>query len=392
MIFSDIARTVAGVVGAAASQIPSLESKFQLRSRLNGPWPTGPYLWLHGASLGECRMLLNVAKFLKEDLTNCPRILITTQKTEVLQFLESLDTDIDFSIAPADTPLALSLFFSSVKPIALVLAENELWPGYLSTMRKLSLNSSIALISGRFRRTLFPSLLSSIGFASMQTGSDLRRLLMASENQIQKSFIGGDWKLLSWARSGETLSPPDNPAVDTTFISMHFSEWTSLSKMILNSVKRQESVVLIPRRLEELPKFREALRDHELLIIDWPLVQKGAVSLVTEFGRSQEVLRKSRSAVVGGSFAWGLGVHDFWEPLQCGVSTFVGPYAKGQEDTVEALLREGVLTRFQSPADYSFRNPPDFNLTKTFLLHEREKVLESFQSFLDFLKQVLVKQ
>ncbi len=391
MHISTISRTMLGVLGTLASRVPSLETRFHLQARLNGPWSRGPFLWLHGASLGECRMLLSVAKFLKEDIPECPRILITTQKTEVLAYLKTLPSDVEFALAPADAPFSLSPFFSTVKPLALVLAENELWPGYLSTMRKLTLRSSVALISGRFRGFIFPSLLSSIGFASMQTGSDLQRLRVVSENQIQPAVIGGDWKLLSWARSGKEAAPPKNPVIDTVFLSMHFKEWTGLIKMILASMKRQESVVVVPRCLEEVQKFRDAFREHELLVVDYPLVQKGTVTLVTEFGLTPEILSKSATAVVGGSFARGLGVHDFWEPLQSGLSTFVGPYARGQKETVEALLREGVLTRLRSAADYSFRRPADFKRIEKILFHEKEKVLESFHLFTKFIRQITGK-
>ena len=41
---------------------------------------------------------------------------------------------------------------------------------------------------------------------------------------------------------------------------------------------------------------------------------------------------------MGGSFDRRLGVHDFWEPLQMGVSTCVGPYAKGHELSTNFLI------------------------------------------------------
>ena len=71
MIVLDLARSVVGVVGMAASKIAPLDERFAL-DQINGPWP-GSFLWLHGASLGECRMLLNVAKYIK-------KILRTAQK------------------------------------------------------------------------------------------------------------------------------------------------------------------------------------------------------------------------------------------------------------------------------------------------------------------------
>ena len=287
-----IVREVAGIVAGATAKVPAIENRFHISERLDGDWPEGPFLWLHGASLGECRMLMTLAGFLQQDLPDCPKILITTQKPEVVHFLKNSDKDIEAALAPADTPTSLAKFISKVKPIGLVLGENELWPGYLSAMRRLSLKPSVAIVSGRFHRALPFLDYSSVGFAAMQTGADSNRIQSAFDGTCPaKAFIGGDWKLLSWAKSGKEVTVPENPSVDTAFLSMHFAEWASLSRMIISSIKHQESVVLVPRRLEEVETFRKALLEQELIVTEWPLVQKGAVALVTKFGLSGRLLQ-----------------------------------------------------------------------------------------------------
>ena len=173
---------------------------------------------------------------------------------------------------------------------------------------------------------------------------------------------------------------------------MHFAEWASLSRMILSSIKHQESVVLVPRRLEEVETFRKALLEQELIVTEWPLVQKGAVALVTKFGVVPEILKMSRSAVVGGSFSLTLGVHDFWEPLQNGVATCVGPYSRGQRETVCTLVREGVLTQLQTTAGFADRNKADIRMVKSFLERERLKITESYLQLVEFLKDLLKAQ
>lgn len=388
-----IVREVAGVVAGATTKIPAIEKKFRISERLDGNWPEGPFLWLHGASLGECRMLLSLAGFLQQDLPSCPRILITAQKPEVVDFLKNSGKDIEAAMAPADTPTSMAKFISKVKPVGLILGENELWPGYLAAMQKLSLKPSVAIVSGRFHRA-FPFLkYSAIGFAAMQTGADSSRIQAAfGDTCSTKAVIGGDWKLLSWAKSGSEVAEPENPSVDTAFLSMHFAEWASLIRMILSSIKRQESVVLVPRRLEEVESFRKALVEQELIVTEWPLVQKGAVSLVVKFGLVPEILKMTRTAVVGGSFGMRLGVHDFWEPLQNGVATCIGPYSKGQKETVRTLVREGVLTQLQTTAGYASRNKADIRMVRSFLERERLKISESYQQLLDFLKDLLQAQ
>ena len=386
----DIAREALGSVAKVASKVPVIETKFHVKERLHGPWPKGPFLWMHGASLGECKMLLNLAKFIQEDLPNCPRLLVTTQKIEVLSYIRESGADVTACIAPADTPATMKAFVSAVMPVGLILAENELWPGYLSSMLRISTRPSVAVVSGRFHRAVPGIDFSAIGYASMQTGSDLSRFFsVATRTNNSRMMIGGDWKLLPWVRSGKDISAPENPTVDTVFVSMHIQEWASLGRMIVSSIKRQESVVLMPRRLSEVADFRKALLDQEIIVVDWPLVQKGAVSIVSQFGKTKDVFAVSRSAVIGGSFCRGLGVHDFWEPLQRGVATCVGPYASGQKDAVATLVREGVIAQLQSTADYSRRNMPDVRLVQTFLAHESAKIDEAYRQLIEFLKNLL---
>ena len=386
----DLARVALGSVAQAAAKVPVVEQTFHMKERLYGPWPEGPFLWMHGASLGECKMLLSLAGFLQQDLPGCPKILLTTQKAEILTFLKESAPNVESAIAPVDTPSAMKIFIQSARPIALILGENELWPGYLSAMRHRGGPSPVALVSGRYRSSLPGVDMSAIGFACMQTGADLARFLnVAARGNISKMMIGGDWKLLPWARSGVEVAPPENPTVDTAFISMHMAEWASLSRMLVSSIKRQEAVVLAPRHLSELDAFRKALHDLELMVLDWPLVQKGSVSVVGQYGRTKEVFAASRTCVIGGSFCRNLGVHDFWEPLQMGVATCIGPYASGKKECVESLVREGVVTQLKSTAGYSKRPLPDVRLVRTFLAHEKAKIMDSYNQLLDYLKELL---
>ena len=381
-------RKTFGVVALAAGKVSSFNEKFKIQNRLDGPFPEGPCFWMHGASLGECKMLLSLAKILKEDLPSLPPILITTQKAEVLAYLQPLaeQDGILVSIAPLDTQHAICRFMEAVKPVLLVLAENELWPGFLGAMRAASRRPSVALVSGRFYRCIDTSEFGAIGFVSMQTGADLTRFVAAGDYSISaKTIVGGDWKLLSWAKSGVEVDSPKDTLVDTAFLSFHKEEWKALAVMLGDAVRAEETVVLAPRFEDELPKFREGLKSQNIPTVEWPAVQKGAVSLVTTYGKLTEVLKVSKSSVIGGSFSRTLGVHDFWESLKMGVSTAIGPYSRGQQASVEALLREGAITQIKNPAEYSTRRSPDVKVVYSFLAHEREKVISSYKAFVNFI-------
>lgn len=139
---------------------------------------------------------------------------------------------------------------------------------------------------------------------------------------------------------------------------MHFSEWASFYRMAAHATASGEAVVLAPRRLEEVPAFRKAFAEKKIPTVDWPQVQKGAVSIVGQFGLTKDIFAVSKTAVVGGSFNRGLGVHNFWEPLQAGVATYVGPYSAGQAENVAALVREGVISQLNSPKNSPARSFP----------------------------------
>lgn len=385
-------RRTLGIVALAAGKVPSFNEKFKIQDRIRGPFPKGPCFWMHGASLGECKMLLLLAKILRAELPDLPPILITTQKAEVCAYLEPLASKegVLVSIAPLDTQSAIRNFMDAVKPVMLVLAENELWPGYLAAMRERSIRPSVALVSGRFYRCIDTHEFRSIGFVSMQTGADLTRFVAAGDYSVAaKTIIGGDWKLLSWAKSGSEVESPKDFCVDTAFLSFHKEEWKPLLEMLELAVKANESIVLAPRFEEELPKFRTGLEQAGISTVEWPEVKPGAVSLVTVYGKLTEVLQTSKSSVIGGSFSRSLGVHDFWESLKLGVATCIGPFSRGQQASVEALLREGAIAQIKTAAEYSSRSVPDVKRVYCFLAHEREKVVSSYNAFVNFIQTTL---
>lgn len=386
--FVSAVRFVLGLVAKIASGVKPLDKKYEVSRRLGGPWPKGPFLWFHGASMGECRMLLSLAEALKVDWESCPRILLTTQKAEAVSPLKRLSQGLcEVSIAPADFPGTMKKFIAQVKPVALVLGENELWPGYISSVNAFRGGDSVALVSGRARRRPWWIEESSFGFVAAQTSFDLERL------GFNDGAVCGNWKLLSWAREGlkkteETFCKSDSSRlVDVACISFHREELDSFCKLALNAVNCRKSVVLAPRRLEDVELFREVLLSQKIQIVSWPCVQRSAVSIVDCFGAVPDILKMCRVAIVGGSFHKRLGIHDFWEPLCAGVPAVVGPYSRGAEGTVAELVQSGALVRLDNDSKDFFDCEIPFNAAsiQSALQTQREKILNSYEQLLKFL-------
>lgn len=394
-------RATVGVVSQAVAKLPKIDRRFHVADRLNGPWVDAanevPHLWLHGASFGECKMLCNLAKRLKIDLDNGPRMLLTTQKAELLSVLKELGREVfDVALAPADVPSAMEKFVRNVHPVGLILGENELWPGYLSSMSRVVDRPSVALVSGRYRKS-FPGMdFSSLGYASMQTDADRTRLMNVASKANLSPMVGGDWKLLPWVFSCKSNQFDDNELsinpeskTDVVFLSVHFEEWKSLVKIIRFCKNQRRSVVLMPRRLEEVELFRRELDKQRVATCVWPLVAQGAVSLVDKFGCTEGILKNSSLAVVGGSFCLRPGIHDFWEPLRAMVPTCVGPYAYGHEDVVKELVSKGVVARIKNASDFENLDLPGKDRIRLCLDSEKSKIMNSYQQLLQFLKELL---
>lgn len=391
-----IARIVLNLAARGCACIPPLDRKYKIRERLDGPWlgkseesqgseSRSRRLWLHGASLGECKMLLSLVRALKGDWSGCPEIVMTTQKAEAVEPLRKLAGEIcEIAIAPADLPSSLRKFIAEVNPSVLVLGENELWPGYVACMKKAG--RKIALVSGRVVRNPVGVDLNSLDFIALQRDC-------------------GNWKLLDWARETQPASSIGLPDVapgrlgssnfaDVAFISFHKEELISFCTMASSAIGDRKSVILAPRRLEEIPLFREALRTRGVQTVTWPEVKKSAVSIVDRFGCVSEILRDCHTAVVGGSFVKGLGVHDFWEPLCAGVQTFVGPYTQGAEEMASELLASGALVQIRdldlagaeplAPAEF-LDCPVNRPAIKLALQAQRQKILNSYERLLKFL-------
>lgn len=371
-------------------------------------------------------MLLNLASALQDDIPNLPKILITSQKPEVVRFLrESLaqgtaaepacgkpdvlrpacgKPDVlrpacgkpEVALAPADVPWTLEKFLRRTKPVGLILGENELWAGYLSAVQRYTKRPSVALVSGRFQKAIPGMDFSGLGFASMQTSADQSRFLKFSAKSFRAPIsVGGNWKLLNWSRRADCArseSAGDSSQVKTdgfvSFISLHIEELPALQKILDSLVRQEKNIVLAPRRLEEIPRFASAFKARNFPVVQWPAIAPGAISIVHTFGKVREILSRSESAYIGGSFHKSLGVHDFWEPLQLNVPTFVGPFCRGAESAVQDLAEQGALVRLKT-SSLLVEKLADRARIASALSQEREKILNSYALLKKFVEELL---
>lgn len=113
--------------------------------------PPGPLLWLHGASIGESLALLPLIAHLRR---RGFVILLSTGTQGSAQVLASrLPPGVLHQFAPLDLPVAVRAFLDHWRPLALVLAESELWPNTIAACAARAI--PVALVNARLSKRSF---------------------------------------------------------------------------------------------------------------------------------------------------------------------------------------------------------------------------------------------
>lgn len=185
-------------------------------------------VWMHGASIGETRILLEVAK---ELVSRDPglHILMTSQTVTSAELIErflaaepAMKEVTRHQFAPADTPAIAERFMDQWQPCLCVFAEGEIWPNLIQAAHRRGI--PLALINARMTRKSIDGWKSWSGFsreifssfdlilaADRQTASGLTELAgrdvvspgnlksalappgadKAALNELEGSFVGG---------------------------------------------------------------------------------------------------------------------------------------------------------------------------------------------------------
>lgn len=339
---------------------PFWPARWRMPERLDAnlappPGETGGKIWMHAASLGECKGLRALAETFPDALLRDHALLLTCNTNaglaELRAFAATRPGRVWTRLAPLDHPRLARRFIERNGIRAAVLYELELWPHWIEAAWKAGV--PVLWVSARFgaraqrryaggplrraglRRVLEriawtqaqtdedAAILESLGCARCETGADLKGL-----RGLREESLAGNMEE-STARDG------------IVFVSFHEDELPALETAIRAVVARDPAIPLwvFPRKAgdpDALEAFRRALAPHGFAPDATTRV------LVEGFGRVEETLHRARIAVVGGSFA-DHGGHGLWEPLRARVHMVIGPWHAAQEFLARPLAARGLL-------------------------------------------------
>ena len=272
-----------------------------------GPWHPldGRRVWIHGASLGECKAVLSVAKALP---AGTQAVLTSTTAAGV----ERLRADGRFPayLAPFDTLAVAEAFALAMGVTRLLLVEAELWPAWIATASRLGIPVAVVSVrvagksKNRWRRLwrLFPGLPQALD----RVWSNAGELARAREAGFVQAQPGAG---LKWA-GVEPISVNPIPSRFAA-LSLHRRDAAALSRTV------QEwggGWLLFPRRLRDVPFWKAKAKSWGLRSVATSQEAiPGTAWVAEEFGLVRQNLP-------GCASAWVSPGHDAWEPLYLGVS------------------------------------------------------------------------
>jgi 3-deoxy-D-manno-octulosonic-acid transferase len=330
------------------------------RARVLPGLPPGG-IWMHGASVGEARIVKSLAAAVRRRRPDVPLAVSAITRTGRGQLPGPPDVESAF-FAPLDFTGLPGRVLDAVRPAALVLVETELWPNLLheADARRVP----VGLINGRlsagrmsrYRRFggLYRPLLERIARVGAQSAADAERF----------RELGVPAERLETTGNVKYDLPP--PTADPAAVRERFGLAVDRPVLVAGSTGEGEEIAVLDafaqmrERFPDLylvlaPRYPARADDVERLVRERGLeltrvttfVEGSAVRdglLVDTIGELASLYTVARIAFVGGSLV-PIGGHNVLEPAACGVPVLFGPHTENADEPARALLDAGAACR-----------------------------------------------
>lgn len=314
-------------------------------------------VWMHGASIGETRLLLELSEKLSASNPDL-HFLFTSQTQTAAELITrrmassvALSGRSRYQVAPLDTPDIAARFLDIWQPVLCVFAEGEIWPNLIleASHREIPL----ALINARMTAKSFKGWSSWQGFArevfsSFDTIIAADRRTADGLGEFTSSTVPcpGSLKLsLSVSKANEA----DAQTIRSDFVGgrrclVAVSTHEGEEDWILDAVEGIEprpALVIIPRH----PERREAIIDLlEARGVSYSVRSRDEapetghdVLLCDTLGEVTLFASVADSVYLGGGHAEGIGGHNPVEILRIGRPVFTGPHIHNFSDLAATL-------------------------------------------------------
>ncbi len=334
--------------------------------------PHGPLLWMHGASVGESRLLIDMFAALRARRPELSAVMTTQTLTSADMIAAWAPSGVVHQMAPVDAPNAVKRFLDHWRPDAAVFAEGEIWPNMLAGLRARGIGA--ALVNARMTdrtlrnwnatrasaREIF-SAFRFLGAADAATANGLGEVLgrcievvgnlkrasaieppPAEQVAAWRSFIGNRRVLLA-----ASTHPGEDELALAAFAEVRTHDPGALLIVVPRHPERGAALVPLARSCALKGQLRSSDPSPPAPDID--------VLVADTIGELLFWYAAADAIYLGGANAEDVGGHNAIEPAQLGKRVFTGPHGYNFRDTFEALKQAGVLAIGESAhelADY----------------------------------------
>jgi len=322
--------------------------------------PAGRVIWMHAASVGESRLLLNMFTALRKRRSDV-KALVTTQTTTSADMIAAwAPPGVIHQMAPVDGPKAVEAFLQHWSPDAAVFAEGEIWPNMLGALKQHSVPA--ALINARMtektlkswngRRAAAREVFATFGFMGAADQLTANGIQAATGRRIE---IVGNLKTASAVEGPSPERVADfrvrtNGRAIVLAASTHPGEDEVALDAFVEIRIRKPGVLMIvvPRHPDRGDAIASLMRERGMTTQQWSKdkVAPGPeidVLVADTIGELHFWYAASDAVYLGGATAEGVGGHNPVEPAQLGKRVFTGPHGFNFRETFEALETSGAL-------------------------------------------------
>jgi 3-deoxy-D-manno-octulosonic-acid transferase len=317
-------------------------------------------VWIHGASLGEARIVSALARALRGRRPELPLAVSAVSPTGRAQLPGAPDVDAAFFL-PLDFAGLPTRILRAVAPGVLTLVETELWPNLLREAQArrvpvVLVNARLSAARMRWYRRLsglYAPILRGVARVGARTAPDAERL----------AELGVPAKALSVTGNVKyDLPPPTGDRLSSRRelgVAADRPLWIAGStrpgeeRLILDAwlARRAETpdllLVLAPRHAERFDEVERLVREAG---IDPLRLSRGAgtrsadLLLIDRLGALGRAYLAADVAFVGGTLV-DLGGHNLLEPAAAAVPVLFGPYTSNVQEEATELLAAGAAIR-----------------------------------------------
>lgn len=357
-----------------------------LRARAGrpGPWrlwagpqfpaipPTdAPVVWFHGVSVGEVHLLGPVVAAFKQRFPHLEIVISSTTPTGLAQAqkLFSGTTVVPF---PFDLSWQVRRAFNAVQPAAVVMAESELWPGFLAEAHRRQV--PVSVINGRMSprsahrwRRMAPLARATFGRVhswAVQDQAHREALIALGVDPAAVRVTGSvkfDGALASRAPQADALRQLLGiNAAQTIFVAGSTQECEE--KHLLSVWKRlvidypELRMVLVPRHPERFESVAAWLASEHVVfsrrsLLTQPADSPAGIVLLDTLGELSALWTLADLGFVGGSLDGKRGGQSMIEPAARGVPACFGPHVWNFKDIARQLIAQGGATMLAGATD-----------------------------------------